>query len=44
MEPTPEERECAELDGDTIIPLYDQAALDAAADHEREICANHNKG
>jgi hypothetical protein len=29
-EPTAEEREFAELDGDQLIPLYDQAAIDAA--------------
>ena len=36
VEPTAEERECAELDGDMIIPLYDKMALDAAIAAERE--------
>jgi len=35
-EPSQEEREFAELDGDRLVPLYDQAALDAAVAAERE--------
>jgi hypothetical protein len=36
LEPTAEEREFAEVDGDEFVPLYDQAALDAAVAAERD--------
>jgi hypothetical protein len=42
-EPTAEEREFAELDGDQLIPLYDQAAIDAALalwPRDCRLCAN----
>ena len=41
-QPTPEEREFAELDGDALVPLYDQSALDAALAAARE--RGHNAG
>ena len=39
IEPSEEHRQFAELDGDVLIPLYEQAALNAAVLSERERCA-----
>jgi hypothetical protein len=36
VEPTAEVREFGEIDGDQFVPLYDQAAIDAAVAAERE--------
>ena len=42
VEPTAEEYEFCELDGDVLLPLYDAAALAAAVAAERERCAKIN--
>lgn len=39
IEPTAEDRQIAELDGDALVPLYGVAAIAAAVARERERCA-----